>query len=60
MAENLKLCPFCGCESKVESFTEYGKVKGYFIYCNNCHVEQGKLYKTKANAIKAWNRRINV
>ena len=56
----MKTCPFCGGEARVDVFYEYGKVKGYFVYCKSCHVEQGEIYASKKNAIKAWDRRVEV
>ena len=54
MAEKLKPCPFCGKEPILEE-VKIANAKGYFVKCK-CGTEQ-KLYKSKINAIKKWNRR---
>lgn len=51
-------CPFCGGQAEVTPYYEYGKVKAYFVFCKSCFIEQGNHYRTKSNAIKAWNRRV--
>ncbi len=56
MTDKLKPCPFCNGEAEmVESFL-YGKVKGYLVSCKKCMCET-RLYSSKQNAEKAWNRR---
>ena len=53
----LKPCPFCGRDPVVEVLESYGCMKDYYVSCVwNC-VEQKHLYKSRAAAIKAWNRR---
>lgn len=68
MSEKLKPCPFCGGEASIYKFD-----KGYFVAevadtarklnfnffvgCNNCKTA-GYPYKTKRQAIEAWNRRV--
>ena len=53
MAE-LKCCPFCGGEAKVEKYANVvWKVK-----CTKCPCDMGRLwYKLKTDAVKAWNTR---
>ena len=58
--ETLSPCPFCGDTYIRVHFTKCGN---FDVGCNtlNCiclHTE-GKLYKNKEDAIKAWNRRGN-
>ena len=48
----LKPCPFCGREPKIEECEGWG----YFIICE-CGIEQSELYKQKCDAVKHWNRR---
>lgn len=55
----VKTCPFCGGQSDCATHYLYGKVKGYFVYCKKCGIEQGKIYKSKQGAIKAWKRRVD-
>ena len=55
MAEKFKACPFCGCKNI--SVLSSDNVIGYFYaYCHSCDANTGN-YKTKAEVIKAWNRR---
>ena len=60
MSEELKPCPFCG----GEAYTEGDKSKlqdgfgFWYVSCkNNCGVSG--YFRTKEDAIKAWNRRYN-
>ena len=46
-------CPYCGDKAEIVEVD----VHEYFIRCKSGCVEQCKLYKTKGQAIKAWNRR---
>ena len=48
---NLNPCPFCGAESEVEEL--WGD---FSVSCKNCHC-RGRLERTKALAIQAWNAR---
>ena len=53
MSEELKRCPFCGGEARVNLF-----LGNYCITCDNC---PGSIFPckgmTKEEAIEAWNRR---
>ena len=52
----LKPCPFCGGEGEmIENFL-FGKAVGYMVGCKNCWCEL-RIYTSKQNAVKAWNRR---
>lgn len=53
----LKPCPFCGREAIIEEVKIANRCD-YFIRCK-CGVEH-RLYKSKQNAIKMWNRRIKM
>lgn len=51
----LKTCPFCGGEAKIEKCEEY-----YIVRCTKCPCDMGrKWYSRKKEAKKAWNRRVN-
>ena len=49
----LKPCPFCGGRPKIKTYKEQG---WHFSPCCKM-IEAGLLYKTKAEAIAAWNTR---
>lgn len=55
MAE-LKPCPFCGGKADIRDFTIIDSDPEIDIFCTNCG-GQTFVYKTKAEAIEAWNRR---
>lgn len=48
----LKPCPFCGGEAKVQSF-----YKNHCVYCAKCNASTMKYFQTETKAIEAWNRR---
>lgn len=57
MAE-LKLCPFCGGEAKLEHLC-----KSSIVYCKCCRastrsIELSPEYASDEKAIEAWNRRV--
>lgn len=54
--QELKPCPFCGGKAILIEL-EYSKAK--FAKCENHCCEQSLIYQTKAEAIEAWNRRVN-
>lgn len=65
MKENeLRNCPFCGGEAKLEQIQE-ATLDKYVVTCNNSnccafymgYIDEG-LYPTKTLAIEAWNRRV--
>lgn len=53
--EELKLCPFCGGEARLEQ-----NENGFGVTCLSCGVELGyKLDETESEAINDWNTRID-
>ena len=53
----LKPCPFCGGEAMVIDTGDYFPVITYRVICKASCIMQGGLYKTKQEAIEAWNTR---
>ena len=51
MAE-LKPCPFCVGEAKVQSFPH-----NHTVYCTVCNARVQVFLPTREKAIEAWNRR---
>lgn len=61
MAE-LKHCPFCGGKAYISQEDCYGyDDNDYMVFCDNCGLQFGftMQYDTEAEAIEAWNRRID-
>lgn len=58
VANNLSPCPFCGGEGDMASLMvhEEKKYRMYFICCEMC-AAQGGYSRTKAGAIRYWERR---
>ena len=57
MAE-LKPCPFCGENAILLTVSEtFGLPLLFFVACCRCGVETKRTYRTKKEAISAWNRR---
>ena len=59
----LKPCPFCGGEAYIDNNRYEVRNKTllgitYFVRCSKCQVESFE-YHSKADAVKAWNRRAN-
>ena len=61
-ASELKRCPFCGGEAKIQENGSYDRGYGYIVVCldvkcaGNCG--SGLLcFRTEDEAIAAWNRR---
>ena len=63
MTEQLKPCPFCGGAANLLGRYDWSKdedrcfAKHYYIKCTQCPNYRIKLFKTKQEAIEAWNRR---
>ena len=52
--DELKPCPFCGGKAEIASLSKIA----IGVFCNKCSAEIG-IYRTKQEAIEAWNRRAN-
>ena len=50
---DLKRCPFCGGEAKIQS----NLLHNYRIYCVECGCQTISWSESKEKAIEAWNRR---
>ena len=57
MANELKPCPFCGGKVEIIKCGLFGNDVGYYPKCKKCGCEL-KVYTSKQNAKKAWNRRV--
>ena len=56
--EELKRCPFCGGEAETRCSVAYaGYVYDGYVECLECG-SRTPIYYTKAEAIAAWNRRV--
>lgn len=53
----LKPCPFCGGEAKLEDLGGTEKCGRYFVKCTKCKIAQDTLWASKKTAIHQWNRR---
>lgn len=59
----LRLCPFCGGEAKLQNDTiNFDPISSY-IECSECHVKTEKFvisttYSSDEMAIEAWNKRV--
>ena len=57
MSKELKPCPFCNGKAEIIKCYTFGKITGYFATCRKCDCEL-KIYTSKQNAEKAWNKRV--
>ena len=57
--ENLKLCPFCGGEAELVTFYIKGVAnrKNHFARCRQNHFCRTRNYRSRNDAIEAWNKR---
>jgi Lar family restriction alleviation protein len=53
----LKSCPFCGGEARIEAELAFTSDNSYKIFCRNCFVET-KGFMNLDEAVTAWNNRI--
>lgn len=51
--DNLKGCPFCGCEN----WAMWVNSSGWHIECNGC-LASGPIKDSEYEAEQAWNRRV--
>jgi len=64
MTDELKSCPFCGGEAEHKMYlwgnhSETGEpIWCYYIFCIRCDSMTDNIFRTKQEAIEAWNRRI--
>lgn len=56
MAEELKCCPFCGCEAFADAVETLEKEPFWYVVCDTCY-SSSDGYITEELAIKAWNQR---
>jgi Lar family restriction alleviation protein len=56
--EKLKPCPFCGCKAKILHIPCMDNVDVFQIFCKEC-MAMVKAFKNLAEAVEAWNRRVN-
>lgn len=54
--EKLKKCPFCGGEAEIGRI-QAGREVYYRVSCEECS-GSGAWFHTEAEAIAAWNRRV--
>lgn len=54
MADALKSCPFCGGAAEI---THY-EIDGYLPHCTKCEGMIETWFKSEAESITAWNRRV--
>lgn len=54
----LKSCPFCGCEEiKISTGNIYKQKISYWCCCLNCNARASYFFDEE-EAIEAWNRRV--
>lgn len=52
----LKRCPFCGGEAKIDCYLYFDEFNDWFIRCTSCFCRT-RTFKTKKSAILTWNNR---
>lgn len=55
---NLRHCPCCGSDAELVEHSFADNSYTYSVKCLLCRLESNQLYKSKAEAIDAWNRRV--
>lgn len=53
----LRECPFCGGEARIERTDCIGSINYHYGYCIQCGARTDE-YATKKDAIEAWNKRV--
>lgn len=56
---SLKPCPFCGGEAVATYDSEYNPKGVYWVSCGRCGAMPRGVFNTEAEAIQAWNTRVN-
>jgi Lar family restriction alleviation protein len=62
----LKPCPFCGGEAETKMYLwghhaeTHAPIWCYYVYCVSCDAMTDNIFKSKKEAIAAWNRRAEV
>ena len=59
MSNTLLPCPFCGCEAYIQEHKFVGYTSTFGVVCLDCCAETRQFYRTKEEAIAAWNRRVD-
>lgn len=54
----LRKCPFCGGEARIERTDCIGSINYHYGYCIQCGARTDE-YATKKGAIEAWNKRVS-
>lgn len=57
MMSELKPCPFCGGEGCLQEHIFVGYTNTYGVVCLDCCAETRQFFRTREEAIEAWNRR---
>ena len=52
----IKRCPFCGGEAKIDCYLYFDEFDDWFIRCTSCFCRT-RTFKTKKSAILTWNNR---
>ena len=53
----LKPCPFCGGEPRIQGHTFHEHSSTYGVVCLDCGCETRQFYPSAKEAEEAWNRR---
>lgn len=57
--DELKACPFCGGYADVLKSYRYDiEEMRFFVACSVCGVETPRIARTRSEAVKAWQRRV--
>ena len=56
--KDLKPCPFCGGEARMQYHKIDGCKKTYGVVCLKCMIQFDTFFLLKEEAIKAWNHQV--